>query len=71
MRFCNLPFCRGRKISTPDGDDFDCDARNPPFCCENCLVLYHETGGLIYPESGRKCPRWLAWLLFWLDEEKR
>ena len=49
----NRPICSIRVESTPDGDEYDCDAIHGEIC-ENCLCLYLETGGRWNPDTGKQ-----------------
>lgn len=59
----NLPKCSGYTQNTPMGKEYDCFALHQENC-EECLCLFHETGGLWHPETGVRVNPYFAWLMF-------
>jgi len=43
--------------------DYDCESNHNKEC-ERCLCLYHETGGLYDPETGKKANKFIAFLFY-------
>ena len=58
-----IPPCKGYKYWTDCGYEYDCESEHDE-TCDYCLAAYHETEGLWNPETGKKVPRIIAWLLY-------
>lgn len=58
-----LPSCSGYQSWTGGGYEFDCEAVHGQGC-DHCLCCYKSCGGLWHPETGKKIPRIVAFVLY-------
>jgi len=47
---CSKVECLG--VRDNEGD-FDCEYEKAPFTCEECIINWHNTAGIINPETGK------------------